>query len=61
MKNNSKNKIGIFHLDFLSTYKEIEKIELKEPIINENTKGFFKCYIKTYKQIKTRHQELFGE
>ena len=42
-------------------YKEIEKIELKEPIINENTKGFFKCYIKTYKKIKTRHKELFGE
>ena len=44
-----------------SLYKEIEKIELKEPIITENTKGFFKCYIKTYNQIKTRHKELFGE
>ena len=42
-------------------FKEIENLELKQPIIAENTKGFFKCYIKTYKQIKTRHKELFGE
>ena len=57
-------KMGLFNswrVNKPYNYKEIEKIELKEPIINENTKGFFKCYIKTYKQIKTRHTELFGE
>ena len=42
-------------------FDEIEKIELKEPVITEDTKGFFKCYIKTYKEIKKRHEELFKE
>jgi len=42
-------------------FKEIEKIKLTEPIITEKTKGFFKCYIKTYKEINKRHKELFGE
>ncbi|MBO7614276.1 MAG: EFR1 family ferrodoxin [Bacilli bacterium] len=57
-------KMGLFNswrVNKPYNFKEIEKIELKEPIITENTKGFFKCYIKTYEQIKTRHKELFGE
>ena len=57
-------KMGLFNswrVNKPYNFKEIEKIELKEPIITENTKGFFKCYIKTYDQIKTRHKELFGE
>jgi len=41
-------------------FKKIEKIINKEPIINESTKGFFKCYIETYKSIKDRHKELFN-
>ena len=40
-------------------FQEIEKIELKEPVITEGTKGFFKCYIKTFKDIDNRYQELF--
>lgn len=42
-------------------FNEIEKLENKERIINDNTKGFFKCYIETYKNIENRHKELFGE
>ena len=42
-------------------FSNIEKIELKEPVINEKTTGFFKCYIKTYQYINQRYQELFGE
>lgn len=42
-------------------FKEIEKIELDEPVITDETKGFFKCYIKTYKDVNARHKELFGE
>jgi ferredoxin len=42
-------------------FNEIEKIELKEPIITDKTDGFFKCYVKTYKDIKNRHKELFGK
>ena len=40
-------------------FEEIEKIELKEPIISENTTGFFKCYKKTFKDIENRYNELF--
>lgn len=42
-------------------FEKIRKIENKERIINENTKGFFRCYIKTYKNIDSRYEELFGE
>lgn len=42
-------------------FEEIEKIELKEPIITESTTGFFKCYIKKYEEIRKRHKELFGK
>ena len=57
-------KMGLFNswrVNKPYNFNEIEKIELKEPIITKDTKGFFKCYIKTYEQIKTRHKELFGE
>jgi len=40
-------------------FEEIEKIELSSPIITESTKGFFKCYVKTFNDIKIRHDELF--
>lgn len=42
-------------------FEQIRKIENKERIINENTKGFFRCYIETYKNIDSRYEELFGE
>lgn len=57
-------KMGLFNswrVNKPYNLSEIEKMELSEPIINEQTKGFFKCYIKTYKQIKERHTELFGK
>lgn len=41
--------------------KKIEKIELKEPWITKDTKGFFECYIRTYDYINRRHREIFGE
>lgn len=42
-------------------FSAIEKLENKEKIITKNTKGFFKCYIETYKNIEKRHRELFGD
>ena len=57
-------KMGLFNswrVNKPYNFNEIEKIELKEPIITKDTKGFFKCYVKTYEQIKARHKELFGE
>lgn len=39
----------------------IEKMPAGEPVITENTKGFFKCYIETYAKINSRHKEIFGE
>ena len=57
-------KMGLFNswrVNKPYNFNEIEKIEINEPIITNNTKGFFKCYVKTYEQIKTRHKELFGE
>lgn len=41
-------------------FKKIEQMELK-PVINKDTKGFFKCYIETYDNINRRHKEIFGE
>ncbi|MCQ2087178.1 MAG: EFR1 family ferrodoxin [Bacilli bacterium] len=41
--------------------KAIEQIELKEPIITKDTKGFFKCYIKTFEDIKRRYNEIFEQ
>lgn len=61
---NDAIKMGLFNswkVNKPYNLEKIEKIELKDPIITNDTKGFFKCYIKTYEQIKTRHKELFGE
>lgn len=41
-------------------FEKIKQIELTEPVITEQTKGFFHCYIETYRNINRRHQELFG-
>lgn len=59
-----------FHIGFLESwgwkvnggynFKEIEKIEYKEPYITEKTEGFFKCYIESYRNINKRHKEIFG-
>lgn len=57
-------KMGLFNswrVNKPYNFKEIEKIELTEPVITNETKGFFKCYIKTYQEINKRHKELFGE
>lgn len=61
---NDAIKMGIFdswRVNKPYNFNKIEQIELKSPIITDETRGFFKCYIKTYKDIKTRHKELFGE
>lgn len=42
-------------------FKAIEKMPDGPPVITENTKGFFKCYIGTYANIKLRHKEIFGK
>lgn len=55
-------KMGLFNswrVNKPYDFNQIEKIELKSPIITSETKGFFKCYIKTYQDINKRHQELF--
>lgn len=57
-------KMGLFdswRVNKPYNFKEIEKIELKERVIKDDTTGFFKCYIKTYKDINKRHVELFGK
>lgn len=41
-------------------FKKIEAINNEAPIITDETKGFFKCYIESYQTIKKRHVELFG-
>lgn len=41
--------------------KAIEQMELKEPVITKNTKGFFKCYIKTFDDINKRYSEIFEQ
>jgi len=42
-------------------FKKIEQIKYDKPYITEDTTGFFKCYVRTYKNINERHKELFGE
>jgi len=42
-------------------FKKIEQIKLDKPYITDDTTGFFKCYVRTYKYINERHRELFGE
>ncbi|MCQ2429517.1 MAG: EFR1 family ferrodoxin [Clostridia bacterium] len=32
-----------------------------EPVITEDTQGFFRCYVETYQSIRRRHEELFGD
>lgn len=57
-------KMGLFNswrVNKPYDFNKIEKIELKSPIITSETKGFFKCYIKTYQEINKRHKELFKE
>ncbi len=42
-------------------FAKIRQLKLDKPYITKDTKGFFKCYIKTYDYINTRHKEIFGE
>lgn len=44
-------------------FKKIENIEYDpaKPYITDDTEGFFKCYVKTYKDIDRRHKEIFSE
>lgn len=42
-------------------FEKIKKIELTEPYITKDTKGFFHCYIESYENINRRYQELFGD
>ena len=42
-------------------FAKIAQIENKEPIITDETTGFFKCYIETYNYINSRYKELFGD
>ena len=41
-------------------FEKINKIELTEPYITKDTKGFFKCYVETYEKINKRYKEIFG-
>lgn len=41
-------------------YDEIRKMPLRR-VITEKTDGFFKCYVETYKAIRERHGQLFGD
>ena len=56
-------KMGLFNswrVNKPYDFDKIQNIVLKEPFITENTKGFFKCYKKTYKEIKEQHDKYFG-
>ena len=55
-------KMGLFNkwkVNGSYNFPSIEQILIESPIINKETKGFFKCYIKTYNYIQKRHKELF--
>lgn len=55
-------KMGLFNswrVNKPYNFSQIEQMEHSENIINEKTIGFFKCYIKTYKEINDRFDELF--
>lgn len=41
-------------------FEKINKIELAEPYITKDTKGFFRCYVETYEKINKRYKEIFG-
>lgn len=56
-------KIGLFNswrVNKPYNFEEIKQLEKKNPVITKDTKGFFKCYIETYENIRKRHEELFG-
>ena len=56
-------RIGLLESWRINGKYELDKIKNMEfddtPYINDNTKGFFKCYIDTYEYINKRHDELF--
>lgn len=39
--------------------EKIKQINNDNPVITNDTKGFFKCYIETYRYINDRYKELF--
>lgn len=54
-------KMGLFNswrVNKPYDFNKIEQIELKEPVITNDTKGFFKCYIKTFEDINKRYKEI---
>jgi len=55
-------KIGLFdswRVNKPYDFKKIREIRNEKPVIDKNTKGFFKCYIETYENIQKRYEELF--
>ncbi len=42
-------------------FEKIAKLENKEKIIKEDTQGFFKCYVSTYKEIEERYKKIFNK
>ncbi len=42
-------------------FEKIQQIPTEKPWITADTKGFFKCYIKSYQNIENRYNELFGK
>ena len=46
---------GPYNLD------KIKSLDINEPFIKEDTKGFFECYKETYNYINNRYKEIFGE
>lgn len=41
-------------------FEAIKNIVLEAPVITQDTKGFFECYIDTYNYINTRYEEIFS-
>lgn len=57
-------RIGLFegwHVNGAYDFEKIRCMENEGRIITDETKGFFSCYIETYKAVTERHRELFGE
>ena len=50
-----------WHVNGAYDYGKIAQIQLDAPVITPETKGFFKCYIETYRKINERYDEIFGE
>ncbi len=42
-------------------FKKIEKQSSEKPYITKDTKGFFRCYVKTYDAIEKRYHEIKDE